>query len=710
MPLLSRATHIVGTEIYYECLGENQYRITLKVYRDCLIGEAPFDNPASIAVYNGSNMLTMNLSVPLQSVNQMPVVINNPCLQAPPNICVEEGIYVTTVTLPPTTGGYTVAYQRCCRNGTIVNLTNPGSQGATSLTRISEEALASCNSNPSFNAFPPIALCAGDPLVFDHSATDPDGDQIVYSLCEPFIGGSQLDPAPNPATAPPYTTVTWGAGYSGVNPMNSAPQLSIDPTTGLLTGTPTQQGQFVVGVCAEEYRNGQLLSTNTRDFQFNVVSCMSFVAAVIPDPAAFHDPCTGRQVSFGNQSVNASAYLWDFGLTTTLDTGSTDEFPVVIFPDTGLYTVTLIANPGLPCADTASQSVMIYDPVIAEIPPLNGQCADQNAFDFTAGGQFGQGATFLWEFDDAQPPTSTDRDPQGIAFNSSGEFNVRLTVTEAICSDTDEATIVTYPRPQAQFSPGPHEGCMPFTVFFNDESFSGTERQVLWDFGDGNTSDQPTTSHTFSEAGTYDVLLTVWTTSGCIDTVSFLAPMDVIVRPLPSGELTVFPDSQSIFEPYFTFSGTSSNSVFCNVDPGNGSVLAAAISGCDFEYVYGDTGTYRPLLTLENEFGCVSTDTALLRVIPEYRFWIPNAFTPTGNDLNEGWGPVAMGVRDFQLWVFNRWGQQVWYTEDHRARWDGTLSNAGNRDPVPGVYGYRALFRTLEGKPQRRFGTVTVVR
>jgi gliding motility-associated-like protein len=710
MPLLSRATHIVGTEVYYECLGGNQYRITLKVYRDCLIGEAPFDNPASIAVYNGSNMLTMNLSVPLQSVNQMPVVINNPCLQAPPNICVEEGIYVTTVTLPPTTGGYTVAYQRCCRNGTIVNLTNPGSQGATSLTRISEEALASCNSNPSFNAFPPIALCAGDPLVFDHSATDPDGDLIVYSLCEPFIGGSQVNPAPNPATAPPYTTVTWGAAYSGMAPMNSDPQLSIDPSTGLLTGTPTQQGQFVVGVCAEEYRNGQLLSTNTRDFQFNVVSCMSFVAAVIPDPAAFHDPCTGRQVSFGNQSVNASAYLWDFGLTTTLDTGSTDEFPVVIFPDTGLYTVTLIANPGLPCADTASQSVMIYDPVIAEIPPLNGQCADQNAFDFTAGGQFGQEATFLWEFDDAQPPTSTDRDPQGIAFNSSGEFNVRLTVTEAICSDTDEATIVTYPRPQAQFAPGPHEGCMPLTVFFNDESYSGTERQVLWDFGDGGTSNQPSTSHTFSEAGTYDVLLTVWTTSGCVDTVSFLAPMDVTVRPLPSGELTVLPDSQSIFEPFFTFSATSDNALICRVDPGDGSLLEAAISGCDFEYAYVDTGTYLPILTVENEFGCVATDTALLRVMPEYRFWIPNAFTPNGNDLNEGWGPVALGVRDFQLWVFNRWGQQVWYTEDHRERWDGTLSNSGNLTPVPGVYNYRALFRTLEGKPQRRFGTVTVVR
>lgn len=700
----------MGTEIYYECLGDNLYRITLKIYRDCLIGEAPFDNPASIAVYNGQNSLSMNLSVPLASVNQMPVVLNNPCLQAPPNICVEEGIYVTTVTLPPSPGGYTVAYQRCCRNGTIVNLTAPGNQGSTSFTHISSEALASCNSNPSFNAFPPIALCAGDPLVFDHSATDPDGDQIIYTLCEPFIGGSQFNPAPSPATAPPYTPVTWAGGYNGTAPMNSDPQLSIDPVTGLLTGTPTQQGQYVVGVCAEEYSNGQLISTNTRDFQFNVVSCMSFVAAVIPDPAAFHDPCTGRQVTFGNQSINASSYQWDFGLTATLDTGSTEEFPSVLFPDTGLYTVTLIANPGLPCADTTSQAVMIYDPVTAVIPPLDGQCADQNAFDFVAGGQFGDGATFYWEFDDAEPPTSTDRDPEGIAFNTAGEFTVRLTVTQAVCSDTDEAIISTYPRPQAQFAPGPHEGCMPFTVLFTDESYSGTERQVRWDFGDGSTSDLPTVAHIFADAGIYDVNLTVWTTSGCIDTVSFLAPMDVIVRPLPSGNLTVVPDSQSIFEPYFTFSGASGNALFCAVDPGDGYELSAAISGCHFEYAYSDTGTFHPVLTVENEFGCVATDTAMLRVIPEYRFYIPNAFTPDGNDMNDGWGPVAMGVRDFQLWVFNRWGQQVWYSEDHRERWDGTVNNTGNHQPTGGVFSYRALFRTLEGRPQRRFGTVTIVR
>lgn len=710
MPFWAWATHIVGSEIFYTCLGNGQYRITLKVYRDCLIGEAPFDSPANVAVYNANGGLVSNLQMFHNGAVQMPVYINNPCLQAPPNVCVEEAVYETTVSLPFIAGGYHIAYQRCCRNGTIVNLTNPGAQGATSYVHISETALATCNSNPRFDAFPPIALCAGDQLTFDHSATDPDGDLIVYSLCAPYLGGSQANPAPSPATAPPYTTVNWSGGFSASQPMTSNPQLNIDPVTGTLTGTPTQQGQFVVGVCAEEYRDGQLISVNKRDFQFNVVSCMSYVAAVIPQPQTFHDPCTGRQVTFGNNSVNATYFSWDFGVNGANAATSSETYPTFTFPDTGLYQVTLIANPGLPCADTTVQAVLVYDPVIAEIPPLEGQCADGNAFSFMAQGQFGSGATFLWEFENAVPAVSTDRDPVGVVFNGVGEYNVRLTVTQAICFDTDEAVIATYPRPQALFNPGPHVGCPPLPVQFEDLSYSATGHQRRWNFGNGSGSFFSNPSHVFNQSGVYDVTLTIWTDSGCIDTVSFTAPMDVTVHPIPSGQLTVEPDTQSIFEPFFSFSGLSDNAISCSIDPADGNVLEAAMGGCQFLYTYADTGNYRPILSVTNEYGCTATDTAFLRVQPEFRFWLPNAFTPGINDLNDGWGPVSLGVKDFQLWVYNRWGQEVFYTEDPDERWDGTVHNAGNLEPVQGVYAYRVLFRSVDGRPYKYFGSVTLVR
>ncbi|MBK8827707.1 MAG: hypothetical protein IPO26_13580 [Saprospiraceae bacterium] len=72
---------------------------------------------------------------------------------------------------------------------------------------------------------------------------------------------------------PPFAEVVYSAGYSATNPMGGSPQISIDPTTGIITGTPNLLGQFVVGVCVKEFKNGVQIGSIRRDFQFNVVNC-----------------------------------------------------------------------------------------------------------------------------------------------------------------------------------------------------------------------------------------------------------------------------------------------------------------------------------------------------------------------------------------------------------------------------------------------------
>src|SRR5256885_8164627 len=102
IPLQTFASHIVGGEIYYHCLGNNNYLITLKVYRDCFNGIPPLDNPAYFGIFNGSGGLVQNPAIPLGVDSMIPISANNPCLIVPPNICVEEGTYQFSVTLPPT--------------------------------------------------------------------------------------------------------------------------------------------------------------------------------------------------------------------------------------------------------------------------------------------------------------------------------------------------------------------------------------------------------------------------------------------------------------------------------------------------------------------------------------------------------------------------------------------------------------------------------
>lgn len=268
------ASHIVGGEIYYQYVSNNDYVVYLKVYRDCNTGNANFDDPAYISIFDANNNYLQTISLFTPTITQVQPDINNPCLTVPEGVCVEEAVYSANVNLPPLVGGYALTYQRCCRNSTIDNILSPSNIGSTYTIQIPDTSIASTNNSPFYNNFPPIVVCNNDPLNFDHSATDPDGDSLVYSFCDPYsFDGSTSQPFQ--ADPPPYSYVSFIFPYSGSKPLSASPALSIDSQTGLITGTPNFEGQFVVGVCVSEYRNGQLLSTNKRDFQFNVTNCIS---------------------------------------------------------------------------------------------------------------------------------------------------------------------------------------------------------------------------------------------------------------------------------------------------------------------------------------------------------------------------------------------------------------------------------------------------
>ena len=356
---VARATHIVGAEIGYKCLGGNQYEITLTVYRDCNAGSAPFDNPAHVAIYNPNTGLVKELKIYNPVIEQLDAVFNDPCLFVPDYVCVERAVYTTTTTLFPAPGGYTLVYQRCCRNETITNIQNPLETGATYELELTEEAMAACNSTPVFNQIPPIFICIGKPIDYQHFATDPDGDSLVYRLCTPLTGGSLDDPQPIPPGPPPYDSIVWAPGFS-LNDMLGNPDdpLTINPVTGRLTGFPGQQGTFVVGVCVEEYRNGQLLSTVRRDFQYNVGVC----GEIFADFDAPHAICDTFSLQFHNTSnVNVQTdFLWypQYPDTTI---AYTDTDPVHTYPDTGWYQVMLIAAPGSQCADTVIKPLYVQD-------------------------------------------------------------------------------------------------------------------------------------------------------------------------------------------------------------------------------------------------------------------------------------------------------------------------------------------------------------
>jgi len=375
------STHIVGGSMRYNCLGNDTYEIILTVKRDCNLGadDAPFDDPAHIGIYNINGQLLDFLAfdgqllLDFEGDKNLQNEIQQVCFSNSNQICVHSTEYRGTITLPPDSNGYILAYQRCCRNSSLNNVVSPLETGMTLTVEIMRKALQECNSSPSFDQTPDIFICEGDILEFDGSATDADGDELVYSLCTPFSGATKDWPQPKPASAPPYDQIEWVDGFAAGNPLGIDPA-NFDPQTGRFTIMPESTGQFLVGMCVEEYRDGELISVTTREFQYNVVRCQN---EIVSDFTVRQQGCSLEGVQFTNQTPNAANFTWFFNFPSSEPEFMSNEAnPVFNYPEAGTYTVRLVSSStGNFCESISDKNITISDNNSTQIESLILSCS-----------------------------------------------------------------------------------------------------------------------------------------------------------------------------------------------------------------------------------------------------------------------------------------------------------------------------------------------
>ncbi|MBN4073149.1 PKD domain-containing protein [Crocinitomix catalasitica] len=706
---LSFGSHIVGGEIYYDCLGGNEYKITVKIWRDCNSTGAAFDANMPITIFNGSNVQIDHFYIPFPGSTMLVPDFSNPCVTIPPDICVEEAVYVMTRTLPASASGYTITYQRCCRGPNVTNLVDPEDTGLTLTIEIPPSAAAVCNSSPRFTNYPPLLLCNNETLIFDHSATEPDGDVIVYELCNPYTGGTSTAPAPDPAAAPPYNAVIWASGASATTPFITG-SITIDSNTGLLTAAPGLEGLFAVAVCAKEYRAGVLISTTVRDFLFRVFSCEITMEAIITpqvDMSTFVSYCQGLTITFENDSYGGTNYEWNFGDGSA--TSSAFE-PTHTFPGPGTYVIMLVVNPGWTCTDTSYETFIINDEIIATYSRPEGQCIIGNSFDFFGAGVYpppSDGTTFIWDFGpDATPTSSTDENPGGITFSESGWHEVTFTVNYDICEIEYLDSVQVYAEPTIDFTVIDELRCAPYTANFIDLSTADTEIFYSWDFGDGGelgTVANP--SHVYEYPGLYDVELTIWTTSGCVATLTLMKPDLIEVFPSPISDFEVSPLEQDVFHPFFDFTDLSIDSDQHFYYFGDGTSTTERY----VTHTYIESGYHNPYQVVINQYGCPDTSWVQIYVRPHTTIYIPNAFTPNAGHLNSFWFPQIRDTDGFKIYLYNRWGQLIRYSENEDFYWDGTTPS-GALAPDD-TYVYKIWWIDVDtGLQNEKIGHVTLIR
>ncbi|MFA9211820.1 MAG: gliding motility-associated C-terminal domain-containing protein [Moraxellaceae bacterium] len=277
----SHASHIIGGEVYYDYLGNNQYKITIEIYRDCN-SNMGYDSPLKYTVFNGNGTLFSEFTIPQFIITTTPVVYSNPCNPGAGETCIERALYKDTVLLPQNSDGYTIAYQRCCWAGNIDNLFDPTNNGIT-LSAFIPGSLTSAvpNNAARFDNNPPKILCTNQVTEFDHHATDSDNDQLIYSLVNPLLGGSTSNVEPNPETAPPFTPVTWMPTFSASIPLGAASSTSIDSINGVISFSPYMIGNYLVGVQVDELRNGQMIASKIQTYCYKVIGCQAQAALTI---------------------------------------------------------------------------------------------------------------------------------------------------------------------------------------------------------------------------------------------------------------------------------------------------------------------------------------------------------------------------------------------------------------------------------------------
>ena len=529
------ATHISGGEMTYTYLGNNQYRIELTIYRDCspnnTLGTG-FDDIANVGVFRPNGLFEFSFEMELftASTDFIPIALENPCFVLPPDVCIQRAVYSEVISFNPSVDGYILAYQRCCSNASVANLEFPNGTGMTLTSTIPGTATATWgNSSPVFNNLPSVAMCLNAEYFFDQGATDPDGDDLEYFFCDPYQGADQANPAPGIPSNPPFTPVVFSNGFSSTYPIPSDPAFSINPETGYITGTPNQLGMYVVCLCVQESRNGVVLNTTRRNFQFRVTACDPNIVAGILPQSTF---CFGTEYQFTQNSINASSFFWDFGVPFIDSDTSNLANPVYSFPGAGDYVVSLIANPGWPCADTATALFDVFDPISPSIDLEEYLCInDADNYRFLPGGNYTPEASFQWDFGVGSFPSQSNSEfPPLVQLNPENPSNtVSLTISDQGCESTVELQVTNPPDPVAAIVPQ-DVFCDGFAYQFSQNSQNAVSYR--WDFGSSlstdNSSLSPNPLFAFPGPGTYQVELHVSAPNTCPDSMSlpfFIAPL-----------------------------------------------------------------------------------------------------------------------------------------------------------------------------------------
>lgn len=576
----------------------------------------------------------------------------------------------------PATGTLTIS-NSCGGTPVVLNapFTSPAAYSFTGLAANS----AACTITASFSA---NAACT---LTQNYTAPAPCPNtcsitslSATASACDPATNNYSVTGSVGFTNAPATGTLTVSSSCGGTPQVFNAPFVS--PMAYALNGLTSDGSACVV------------TAVFSADPACTLTQNYTAPAACVPCPVTAGNDgphCEGTTLNLTATNLAGATYSW-VGPNGFVSALQNPTIPAATVAASGTYTVTISITTPSACTSTSTTTVTINPlPVVTVNSPTTcvGVPTTLNA---------NGAASYVWSTGQTTASISVPGTPTSYT----------VTGTTNGCTGSAVATVTTSAPPVVDFTSDVTSGCNPVTVNFSADTTGNAGATYTWDFGDGTAGTGSNPSHTYVTDGCQNVTLTVSFGAGC-SSDSTIACM-ITVNSQPDANFTMTPLDADIVNPtiYFTNTSSFSNTWIWNFGDGTGSALE------DPSHTYPDIGTYPvTLYAINSPSGCIDSVTQYVVINDVITIYIPNSFTPNGDNLNDIFYVYAHGIdpKNYELMIFDRWGMKIFTSTDQKEGWNGAVNNVGDVCQQD-VYVYRLNYKDVKGKKKKIIGHVTIVK
>ncbi|MBI1288176.1 MAG: PKD domain-containing protein [Flavobacteriales bacterium] len=455
---------------------------------------------------------------------------------------------------------------------------------------------------------------------------------------------------------------------------------------------------------------------------FGCVDDTTQTVEIFPVPTAnftFDSVCLGLANQFTDLSLANGNYPiidWSWSFDDPQSQTSTDQNPSATFNQYGQYGATLTVTTSAGCLDV----ITLGNAVVHPLPVATFSNAIKNCLNDTSWFEDqstvpnllnDQVVAWNWGFGDGYSANTADT---FHIYGSDGHFAASLVVaTDKGCLDTMTHDVEIYPLPTVSFTSDVTEGCQPLRVFFEETCAIPAPYSIssyVWNLGNGDgdiSSQNPMNVYNAevlpdTSVAHYTVSLQATSGNGCVSS-------DTVVD-----YITEYPKPDALFEadryvtdllnPEIDFTDKSSDNVTeWYYDFGEGNYSTEQNPG----NLFTEVGEYEVTQYVTTQYGCMDTISGMVKVEPIYTFYIPNTFTPDADGKNEEFFGTGEGFVSYSMYIFNRWGEEIFTSFDKDYHWDGTYNGKQVQEDV---YVYKFYIVDWKNDDHEYFGHVTLMR